>query len=453
MAIPSLTRKSAVILLGTLPLFAIAQPGSGIRVGEQTVLSPSVSGNISYNDNLNLQRRALSRPEQEFEKSNSDFYLESVLALRLSHRSEQTTYLVRTWYSERRYQDFSELDRENYGITASWQWLAPHGRTGIDGSFSAQQAADRLESIQEVNPESSTLEFETATERVKRDQYSARLNVDQQLLQAVRGSLSYSLKDTQYVDDRFNDSTEHLVASRVGFEISQKATPFITAGIRYEDNEGLDGTGENPFVQAGLRYIATDKINFNGSIGYERFIRTPMIRERDPLTGQANRVPGEELTDSGLKFGLTLNYAATDKSFLQFSARRGFGSLSNTSTNAREETIVSTRFTHRTTERIQQSFVVTWQDNDFEEPFLVNGEEIDENSDTRTFQYSLNYQTVRTWMAFFALVSYEDNNRDAATLAHHTEPCSHNAHCASAPEPDAGRTGGTSRTGTDWPNH
>lgn len=390
----------------------MAQPGSGVRLGPQTVLSPSVSGNVSYNDNLNLQRRALSRPQEEFDRSASDVYLEGIFALRLTHQSDLTTYRIRTWYSERRYQDFSELDRDNYGASASWRWLAPHGRTGFDGSLAYQRAADRLESIEEVNPEVGIVEFETASERVKRDEFRARLNLDQQILQALRASLAYAIKDTQYVDDQFNDGTEHLLSARLGYDLTPKTQPYLTLGLRFEDNQGLDGTGENPFAQIGFRYQLSDQMNVDANIGFERFTRTPLVRQRDPNTGEFVLVPGDELEDSGLKYVVILNYAATEKSFFNLSVRSGFGSLSNTSSNAREETIFSALFSHRTTDRIQQTFTLTWQENDFEEPFLIGEEEIDETSETFTVQYSLNYQTVRPWMSFFALVSYEDNRSD-----------------------------------------
>lgn len=391
---------------------AIAQLGSGVQLGPDTVLSPSASGNISYNDNLNLQRRALSRPQEEFSRSESDVYLEGVLSLSLSHRSEQTRYNVRTWYSERQYQDFSELNRDAYGASASWLWTAPHERTSVDGSISFQRAVDRLESIEEVNPQVDILEFESAVDRVKRDVFRLRLNLDQQILQSLRASLSYVMRETEYTDERFNNSADQVFTGRLGYDLTPKTRPYLLAGLRLEDNEGLDGYGENPFAQAGVRYIFTDKINFDGNIGFERFIRTPLVRDRDPETGEIRRVPGEELEDEGIKYALFINYAATEKSFFRLGARRGFGSLSNNSTNAREETILSARFTHRTTDRLQQTISLVFQQNDYDDLFTIGEEEIDEVSETYTIQYGMNYQTVRPWMSFFALLSYEDNASD-----------------------------------------
>lgn len=407
MSLLSKTNLTVMCLLATTGIQA--QPGSGIRIGDQTVLSPSVTANISYNDNLNLQRRALSRPEEEFSRSESDLYLEGVVSLNLIHRSEQSQYHMRTWYTERQYQDFSELNRDTYGASLSWLWTSPHDRTAVDGSISFQQAVDRLETIEEVNPQVEILEFESAVDRVKRDEFRMRLNLDQQILQSLRGSLSYVIRDTEYEDDRFNNSTDQIFTARLGFDLTPKTKPYLLAGMRLEDSEGLDGHGENPFVSAGVRYSVSDKINFDGNIGFERFIRTPLVRERDPSTGEIIRVPGEELDDEGLKYSLSLNYAATDKSFFRFGARSGFGSLSNNSTNAREETVLSAQFTHRTTDRLQQTVSLVFQQNDYEEVFTIDDEEIDEVNETYTVQYGMNYQTVRPWMSFFALLSYEDS--------------------------------------------
>ncbi len=391
---------------------AFGQPGSGVKIGPSTVLSPSASGNISYNDNLNLQRRALSRPQEEFSRSESDLYLESVFSLNLRHRSEQTQYTVRSWYSERKYQDFNELDRDTYGASASWLWHAPHDRMTIDGSASFQRAIDQIESIEEVNPQIDALEFESAVDRVKRDISRLRLNISQDLLESLNASVSYLITDTKYVDDRFNNSSEQLITGRLGYDLSPKTRPYLLAGLKLVDNEGLDGNGENPFAQVGVRYNFSDKINLDGNVGYERFIRTPRIKERDPNTGETLRVPGEELDDGGVRYGIFLNYAATKKSFFRFGARREFGSLSSNSTNAREETIFSARVNHRTTDRLQQTFSLVFQQNDYEETFNIGDEEIDEVNNTYTLQYGVNYQTVRPWMSLFALLSYEDNSSD-----------------------------------------
>jgi hypothetical protein len=130
-------------------------------------------------------------------------------------------------------------------------------------------------------------------------------------------------------------------------------------------------------------------------------------------------VPGESESDSGFKYNLRITYLATSKSSFFLNGRNGFNSGGQGARTAREENAVSLSYRHETTKTINQSLTISWREDDYLDPNIVNGEEINELKETIRYQYVFNYQTQQPWLSLFANASYEDGNSKLPEQSYH----------------------------------
>ncbi|MCC5843116.1 MAG: outer membrane beta-barrel protein [Verrucomicrobia bacterium] len=389
---------------------ACAQPGSGIRIGEQTVITPEVSASVNYNDNVNLRRRALSEGGEVLNNNDSDRFLNTQVSLAFRHWTDQTQWNARAWYGERRYDEQSNLDRDTYGASAGLFWVSPAATRDLSWNASFQRAVDRTELTGVAVDTESSEELDNVSERVERDEIRSSLALGQQLTTSVRGTASYSLTDIEYKEEQFNNRTSHLFTGELSYQFSDKTSPYFRVGLGLDDDEGLDGNAERPFYLAGIRYRPTDKLFIDVAVGYETYTRTPLVFEPNFEEQRMERVPGDELKNSGLKYTANIRYAATTKTRVTLSARNGFSAGSSQGSSSREETALSAALSHQTTSQLSQRISISWREDDYLTPLTVQGEDVNELKETLWYQYRLDYQTVRPWLSLFANLSYEDGS-------------------------------------------
>lgn len=132
-------------LLTLLCLKVVAQPGNGIRLGQQTLLVPSVSVYYIYDDNVILRERALTDSMEDLDKKQSDSYLSVRPTLDMTHWNATTRYASSVWFQTQRYQEHTELDDDTYGVEGSMFWIRPNGNTTVKVMGSFQRAIERSE--------------------------------------------------------------------------------------------------------------------------------------------------------------------------------------------------------------------------------------------------------------------------------------------------------------------
>ncbi|MEX2608154.1 MAG: hypothetical protein WD708_12495 [Kiritimatiellia bacterium] len=386
---------------------SIAQPGSGIRLGPMTVLTPEFTTSVNYNDNNNIRARSLRGSSAPLSRNESDMYFGNEAALYLTHLSNNSRYTAHTWYGRETYQDESQLDGERYGANTGWFWARPNERTTFKADFSYQKAVDHSMSSQELSEDSDiAAELVNVSERVERDIMKFTTNLSQALMTDVRGVFVFSYDDTDYEIERFNDRTRTEYIGELNYQYSPKTQPYTRAGIAFDDDDGLDGQAEKPFILIGTRYNPTSKLRMDAGVGYERYTRTPIgafDQDGTPLVG-------EELEDSRLKYTFTLGYAATQKTRINFRAKNGYNSVASPGSSSREEIMMALNIRHQTTNQFNQSIGVSWREDDYLNPIPAGEDLIDEKKETIQYKYSVDYQTVRPWLSFFGWVSFEDGS-------------------------------------------
>lgn len=401
---------SGILFTGFILLPVHAQPGSGIRVGENSVLVPEVNASFNYNDNVALRQQAVSEEDgTPLNQNESDTYLNTQASLALRHWGDFAQYTLRGWLSTRKYDKNSNLDRDTYGVNGGMFWTSSDLKTSVGGDLSYQRATDRTEISESfVGQTNESDTFENVSERVERDELRANANVSHQLLNRLRVTGGYNITDIAYVEEIYNDRTSQLITGELAYTLSDKTAPYVRVGLGLDEDEGFADTAEKPFYLVGFRYTLTDKLNVDAAVGYESFTRTPYEFVPNFVERRFDKVPGEEEKDSGMKYVFTVNYAATSKLRLSLNARNGFGSVASTGSNSREEMAATFAMTHQTTRQLRQRLSASWREDDYLEPFLSEGEEIDELKETLWYQYRIDYQTVRPWLSLFANVSYEE---------------------------------------------
>lgn len=393
------------ILTSGLTTSAIAQPGSGIRLGNQTILVPKLTGAANYDDNVNLRRRALSDEGGEIlEENESDTFLSYSAMLSLTRLVGNRRLTASAWYGESTYDEYSQLNGENYGARGEYFWTRPGGRTTFGASGGYEHAVDRSGGESADFGSNTDQEIENVSERVERDIAKASVTINQELTSDLGSSFVLGYEDVAYVEEDFNDRTSYDYVLELNHQFSEKTQPYARLGLGIDDDEGFEGNAEKPFYLLGVRYTATDKLRIDVAIGYQTYSRTRI--DRDPL----DEIDNNDIEDSGLKYTLNIAYQATVKSSFRINGKNGYDSVASSSSTSRRENNVSLSYRHQTTRRINQSLLVSWRKDDYLTPITVGDGEIDELKETVRYQYSFNYQTGKPWLNLFAKVSYEDGS-------------------------------------------
>jgi hypothetical protein len=393
----------AGLFLLTGPVFA--QPGSGIWVGDNTVLLPEIQGSAGYNDNVNLRRRALGVGGEDLNRKESDSFFEGRLSLGLRHLGDMGQYNARGWISAKRYDENSELDGDTFGASLGFLWLPREIDLNASLNVSYEQATDRSELADDAAQQGAgNPEFENVAERVERDQLRVSGSLTRQLTHRLRTTAGFSILDVDYADERFNDRTSQLYQVELAYALTDFTAPYLRAGLGRDRDQGFADTAERNLVLFGFRYNPADAIQLDLAAGYESFRRTPY------LSGSGGRAAGEEEKDSQLKFQGILLYTLNHQTRISLSAMNGYGSVASARGNAREELSATVSLSHQTTPQIGQRVSVSWREDSYLAPLFSNGESFDEVKETLWYQYRIDYQTVRPWLSLFANLSYEDGS-------------------------------------------
>lgn len=425
------TSCSILMAFGFSAFFATsqvsAQPGSGIKMGGNSVLIPSVNLSYNYDDNIALRGSALAIGAGSIQDNVSDEYFSYLASLDLIRRLDNRQLRVNAYYGEDLFQEYSALDSDRYGANFGYLWERPNGNTkvALDGGY--EYATDRGNSPTTGFVDSGgASDITTPAERAERDIYFAKTKISQQLAINTGGAFIFGYTDIAYKSENYNDVISYDYALEINHKLSDKTQPYLQGGIGLDDDEGYAEDSEKPYALAGVRYSPTAKLRLNIGVGYEGYDRTPFTVGVDENgfvetdeNGDFVLVPGESESDSGFKYNLRITYLATSKSSFFLNGRNGFNSGGQGARTAREENAVSLSYRHATTKTINQSLTISWREDDYLDPNIVNGEEINELKETIRYQYVFNYQTQQPWLSLFANASYEDGNSKLPEQSYH----------------------------------
>jgi len=390
-----------------------AQPGTGIKLGEGTVLIPSADLSYNYDDNIALRANAIAGEEELSPSDNeSDEYFRYSFGLDLNRTVGNRKLRANAFYGEDRFDKYTDLDANNYGANFGYQWAKPTGATviSVDGGY--QYAVDRgNNSVTGFVDQANNDNLTSLSERAERDIYLGRAEINQQLMNKLYGGFIFGYTDVNYKSENYNDITSWDYIVELNQEVSEKLSPYVQAGIGIDDNEGYANDSEMPFALVGARYSPTPKLRSNLSVGYEGYDRTPLVSTRD-AEGNIVQTPGENESDSGFKYVARVAYFATNKSTLTLSAANRYEAGGQGTNTARYVNSVYLGFRHNTTPKLSQTLSASWREDDYLDNVLVDGEDIDRNTETLRFYYNISYQTQKPWLTLFANASYEDGTSD-----------------------------------------
>jgi hypothetical protein len=402
----------AQVLTGSL---LIAQPGSGIRLGEGTVLVPQVNVSYSYDDNVNLRRRAVDDTSDPINVNTSDTSTNVRASLNLTRFAGNRNFRSNVWFGESYYDSFDELNGQNYGINVGYFWGRPTGNTTFDISAGYEYAVDRAGDYDNRNLGTNTqlTNFETVSERVERNITSTEARLTHRILQDVGSTLLFGYYDTDYDSDVYNDRTNYDYTAELNYDYSIKTQPYLRVGLGIDEDAGFVEDGEKPFFLVGVRYRPTEKTRIELGVGWEEYTRTPWLidygRDENGAIIETGRSPGEESSNDSLKYTASVFYEATQKTTFSLRAGNGYDSVSAGFGRSRKENSVSATLRHQTTPRINQSILVNWRkDEYFTDSAQDDEDEFIEVKDTMRYEYRVDYSTARPWLNLFGSVNYED---------------------------------------------
>lgn len=388
-----------------------AQAGSGILLGEGTVLTPSVSLTVNHSDNVNLTARAEGVDiGGTLKNSNSDTYFTQTAALNLDSQGGAFQWSGRTWYTNSAYDKFGELDNQTYGVAANGWVTSATGRTTLNVGLDWQHAIDSSEVFPDLN-DTLISNVQVVSQRSERDEYRSNVDLSHAVTDKITGTLGYGYTYTDFKDNTYRDFTDQNVSGTISYALSEFLNIYFTTGSHYidqeksstEDLEYFSGW-EDPYFTVGINadrpMQLTDKITFNVSAGYVT---------RSQVEQDGSRETTEE---SKVALAGNLNYAISPKTTFSLGARSGLETESTPGSSLRDSTTVDAALTNQISNRLTHRASIGWRKDDYLDPLPTTAGFVDEKKETVVYSYDINFTTLRPWLSLFGSLKYEDGSSE-----------------------------------------
>ncbi len=275
---------TVIALLFFSALTTYSGPGDGIHLGDGFVLTPSIEGSITHDDNIWRAPDDWTIPGRR--EVESDIFYALKLQLSLVRHSDAIRTRLDGWHRIQRYQDIDERDTDELGarfmvVTGSRENL----RTGLSLRYAAVDHYDRGPIAHDLATDASEVEplsDPTLQDRVslgKRNVYEAGIDLGRNLTDKTLLDMRFRLHGVQYDDTepfpslllKMNDRTTYTLAAEAGCRVTDKTTLFVTADGALHDSDAYDSDALRLGLRAGVATVSTDKLEFRGAIGVNRY--------------------------------------------------------------------------------------------------------------------------------------------------------------------------------------
>jgi hypothetical protein len=327
-----------------------SQEARGIRISENTSVSPFVEGSATYDSNVPLN------PE---DSEIDDYYMDLVGGLSFLWAPEAATLNVRGWYQWRRYMDFTELNKETWQENAEFV----SGRrdrlqlklTQRHGELADYEFTQSDVSAQAERQESGQRLIETRTRRTERslDDFGASILREGRMITGFLGAYYASVSFDESEFD-LRDWNEIYASPRLQVKISDKTTFSVSGDVGQQDSE--NELNEVSYVKGriGLELTPSDKTNMRIEGG---------IQDHD--------VGGEESQDldrTEFHFDVNTTWAMTRKTSLQLFGRNELLPTSAFTKNTKRVDQGSVGLVHNISHRLFGTAGVSYRRDDYTAP-------------------------------------------------------------------------------------
>ncbi len=391
---------SALFVVGGLQL--AAQPGSGIKTGANTVWIPEVELSANYSDNIDTRASSVGEAA-----TGEDSYFESLFALTLRHMGGENNQVYgRGFWSYQAYQDNSELDAPEYGVTLGTVVSSRSGRSTVKLEGLAQHAVDDSITRASFGEEDASLEpLEAAVDRVKRDEFGGYAFYDQAISRLLGIALKYGYTDVDYEQDFNQDKILQDFSVQLYHQSTPKVRSYLETEYNIEENDSLRDDANTIAALGGFIYEVTSKVNLDLAVGFEQYDRKELV--------------GEDFDENGFKFRLTGTWFPTPKLIVSASGDNGFESGASAG-SARETTGLVASVIHQSSQELSQTLMASYTLDDYLADVTTPEGLIDEETETLYFLYRLDYTTPKSWLKLFFTASYEDGSSEIPNNSYNT---------------------------------
>ena len=388
MKVKSNTRGATSGLLFVLAVAsttAWALPGEGIRLSQDTTLSPFAEVSGTYDSNVLLQQT----DEQD------DYFADLVAGLSLLKQSEYFMLNLRGWGKARRYLDYDEMDdetwQENFDSTIGTREklqlsLSQRYSDVSDYEFSQSDAGARNQEGQAIL---RLIEGRTQRSGRKLQDYGASVGRDVGRFEVELGG---SHAAVNFDNESLYDWDETQGELNLGYRVTDKTTLTGVGayGMQSSDNDMDDP--EYYKARAGVRYKPTVKTSVNVGAGFEQY--------NTDTVGAGNT----DLEESAFNYDVAATWAVTEKIDLQAFGRNELLPTTIYVNNTMEVNQGSIGLVYDISPRFDTTLGASYRRDDFTAP--VNG--VDGKEELKGLQWRLVYTNTRKYLKIEGRVRYEE---------------------------------------------
>lgn len=245
----------SVLIAGVAGL-ACAQ--EGILIG-QMVVRPFVATELTYDDNV----------FQTADESD-DTYWQTSIGTKLSHTTDVLAFDSSVWFSQRRYNEYSQKDADRWGAAGLLSLLSD--KSYVTGGLDFRQVED-YDDAPPYGAVPSGFEgtvdqaFDRTVSNQRRRIADASLTAGQQLTDDSSLSLGYAFYLVDYLEGDLDGWYENTFGTEYSYKMTDKTVSFLNAQFALLGGDGAPDNANSATVRVGVKNELTDKSTLRFGVG------------------------------------------------------------------------------------------------------------------------------------------------------------------------------------------
>lgn len=348
-------------------------------------------------------------------KKEDDIFFDLILGGRLFRETDRFFAGLSLVGDFRRYTDFNELDNE-----AFMQELEIRlGERRFDRLTLAVREAYRevfdYESVDYANDfadsdKQSLFLSEDRTERVSRQLLDLAGVVTWRATDKLNADFSVAYGSIEYDTDLLYNWSDIKGQIELDYELTDKSSALLTGQYGVQDSDALANEPDYYVIRGGFLTRTTDKLTFKGGIGagkYDRYQAKESLRNAGDVQRSAESEHGG--TIDYFSFDFAGDFDLSQRTKLQFIGRNAVQPAAQYADNPKLVTVASVGISHRLVDRFRLTATVSYRNDDYEDPVLVDVDRYVDQEDTIWGgQLRLDYLPPKGHLNVYAEARYEN---------------------------------------------
>ena len=262
--------RGLVLVGGAFCILCAGRSALGFDMAYESVtlgVRPYVDASATYDSNAKL-----TTADKE-----SDVYWQTQVGVSLSLIYKWLTVNGAGYTFSRTYSSTSPKDEESF--SGGERFDISFGRRdklliGLNQSYERVTDYSKIihpTPLAETQPGQTELLQQDWSERTRRDVARAGVTLGRDLTDKTEADIGYTYSKDHYLEGGLYDTARHDGQLMLGYKVTDKSSAFFDGRYGSEDSQGYEAPGSDAYAGLGWRTRMTEKVQFDGSAGYETY--------------------------------------------------------------------------------------------------------------------------------------------------------------------------------------